>query len=90
MTEVDKNSTEGDLKEKPAVNKTMKTISRILLFVWGLGIGIVILNPFGFALTFYHYVGFALITFFIIIFYNGMTAGSKPETVQVKNYVDMK
>ena len=76
--------------DKPRISKTMVTISKILIFLWGLLIGVLILNPFGYVLTFYHYVGFALITFFIIIFYNGMTAGPKPDQVEVKNFVKMK
>ena len=77
---------------KPIVerNKTLVTISKIFMFIWGVGIGVIILNPFGFELTFYHFVGFALGTFFIIIFYNGMNAKKKPETVKVSNFVNIK
>ena len=90
MTEVD--TTEITDAEKPPVqrSKAMITFSKILLFLWGLIIGVTILNPFEFELTFYHFVALALVTFFIIIFYNGMTAKEKPDTVKVKNFVQMK
>ena len=96
MTEVDKTGEEikqSDIEttEEPEMqrNKAMVTFSKILMFIWGVLIGFVILNPFSYALTFYHFLGFGLITFFIIIFYNGMNASEKPKTVKVKNYVDM-
>ena len=94
MTEEDKVSPDENIAdgETPIVerSKTMTTIGKILMFSWGVLVGIVLLNPFGFDLQFIHYMGFALVTFFIIIFYNGMNAKPRPEKVEVTNYVDMK
>jgi hypothetical protein len=91
MTEVDKSDTiEGN--ETPVRSKTIIRISKIIMFSWGVFIGILILNPFGFALTFYHFLALALISFFVIIFYNGINP-KKPrtiETVEVTNFVKMK
>ncbi len=91
MTETDISNPEVELDDdKPQRSSMMVTISKILMFAWGVLIGVVILNPFGFALDFIHYALFALVTFLIIIFYNGMNPREKPDTVEVTNYVEMK